>query len=109
MSFNEELAARVTGIIRNEPHMSSKMMFGGLGVMIGGNMACGVIGDDLIIRMSPEDYDEAILHDGVREFDFTGKPMRGWVFIDGATVADDDVLSEWVTVGADFANSLPAK
>ncbi len=84
-------------------------MFGGVGFMIAGNMSVGVIGEELIVRLDPEDAEKALGEDGVREFDFTGRPMKGWIFVAAERTSEDGGLSEWVEAGADYAASLPAK
>ena len=71
-------------------------------------MAVGVINDDLI-RLDPDDAAKALAEDGVREFDFTGRPMRGWIFVGPERTEPNDGLAEWVEAGADYAASLPAK
>ena len=84
-------------------------MFGGIAFMVGGNMACGVLGEDLIVRLGDEEGEKALKEDGIRPFDFTGKPMTGIVFVSSERTADDAGLAEWVDAGADYAASLPAK
>ena len=72
-------------------------------------MSVGVIADDLIVRVNPADYDAALRRPGARLFDFTGKPMRGWLVVDGTAIDDDDALAAWVETGTAYAGSLPAK
>jgi hypothetical protein len=72
-------------------------------------MACGVLGEDLIVRLGDEEGEKALAEDGVRPFDFTGKPMKGIVFVSAERVSGDAGLSEWVEAGADYATSLPPK
>jgi hypothetical protein len=109
MAYDEVLADRVRGLISARADVSELKMFGGLGFAIAGNMAVGVMRDELIIRLDPADADRAMKEDGVREFDFTGRPMKGWIFVSAERTADDEGLAEWVEAGADFAASLPAK
>jgi TfoX/Sxy family transcriptional regulator of competence genes len=89
--------------------VSERKMFGGIAFMVAGNMACGILGDELIVRVGTDDADRALAEDGVREFDFTGKPVRSTVFVSADVIADDDALAEWVDTGASFASSLPPK
>ena len=84
-------------------------MFGGIAFMVGGNMACGVMGGDLIVRLGDQEAEKALAEDGVRPFDFTGRPMKTTVYVSPERTADDEGLSEWVDAGADFASTLPAK
>ena len=109
MAYDEELADRVRDQLAARAELSERKMFGGIGFLLAGNMAVGVIGDELIVRLEPEDAEKALAEDGVREFDFTGRPMRGWIFVSPEVTAEDEGLAEWVDAGADFAASLPAK
>src|SRR5437016_5357842 len=84
-------------------------MFGGWGVTVHGNMAVGVMERDLIVRVGPEAFDHALSRPGVRPFDFTGRPMTGWVFVAGDAVANGRSLGAWVARGLEYAQSLPPK
>ena len=84
-------------------------MFGGLAFMLAGNMACGVLGEDLIVRLDREESERALQEDGVRPFDFTGKPMKGIIYVSPQRTSADAGLAEWVETGADFAATLPPK
>jgi TfoX N-terminal domain len=85
-------------------------MFGGIAFMVAGNMACGVIGEDLIVRVG-RDLSGALIEseDGARKFDMTGRPMRDWVLVAPEATADDGDLERWVRRGEEFAASLPPK
>jgi TfoX/Sxy family transcriptional regulator of competence genes len=109
VAYDEALADRVRQLILARADVSELKMFGGLGFAIAGNMAVGVMDEDLIVRLDPADAEKALNEDGVREFDFTGRPMKGWVFVSPERTADDVGLAEWVDAGGDFAASLPAK
>ncbi len=84
-------------------------MFGGIAFMVGGNMAVGVIGDDLMVRLDPGDAEAALREAHVRPMDFTGRPMKGMVFVEAEGTEAEDDLGGWVDAGADFAASLPPK
>jgi hypothetical protein len=86
-----------------------KKMFGGVGFLVNGNMACGMNGDGLIVRVGEAAYAETMRNPHVRAFDMTGRPMKGWVFVDPPGYADDADLKSWVATGIDFAASLPPK
>lgn len=109
MAYDEALAERVRERIAAHSGVTERMMFGGLAFMISGNMACGVIGEDLIVRLGDEDGAEALEEPGVREFDFTGKPMKSMVYVRPEATTEDDDLTGWVDAGASYAESLPAK
>ena len=74
-----------------------------------GNMCCGVTGDDLMLRVGPERYRDALTRPGARPMDFTGRPMKGMVFVEARAIDTDEKLREWLTTAADFAGALPAK
>jgi TfoX/Sxy family transcriptional regulator of competence genes len=109
VAYDEGLADRIREVISARSDVTERRMFGGVGFMIAGNMSVGVIGEDLIVRLDPEEAEAALEEPGVREFDFTGRPMKGWVFIAPEATAKDDDLTSWVDAGADYASSLPAK
>lgn len=109
MAYDEGLAHRVRRIMNDEPGMVEKKMFGGVGFMLNGNMACGVNKDDLIVRVGPDNYAHAVTQAYARPFDFTGRPMKGWVMVGPDGVSDDDDLQNWVAQGVRFAQSLPPK
>jgi hypothetical protein len=109
MAYDEGLAARVREVIGDRPRVAEKKMFGGLAFLVHGNMACGVRGDDLIVRVAPEVADAALGERGVRPFDLTGRPMKGWLLVAGDGHAEDDDLRGWVGRGVAYAASLPPK
>lgn len=109
MAFDEGLAQRIRELIEEQPGFSEKRMFGGVGFMLRGNMACGVNKEDLIVRVGPDHYDEALAQPSARPFDFTGRPMKGWVTVAPDGYESDRDLESWVRQGVDFALSLPPK
>ena len=109
MAYDEALAERVRDVLAPRVDLTERKMFGGIAFMIGGNMAIGVIGDDLMVRLEPTDAERALAEPHVRPMDFTGRPMKGMVFVGSAGTASDDDLAGWVGAGADFAASLPPK
>jgi TfoX/Sxy family transcriptional regulator of competence genes len=109
MAYDEELADRVRESLSARADVTERKMFGGIAFMLGGNMACGVLGEDLIVRLGDEEGEKALAEDGVRPFDFTGKPMKGIVYVAPERTSEDAGLAEWVEAGADYAASLPAK
>ena len=109
MAYNENLAQKVQELMNDLPGFNAKKMFGGVGFMLQGNMACGVNKDDLVVRVGPQRYDEAMSKPFTRLFDITGRPMKGWVMVDPKGFASDDDLKYWVQLGVDFALSLPPK
>ena len=110
MAYDEGLAQRVEDLLDERGGAyEAKKMFGGVGYMLGGNMACGVHRDRLIVRVGPEGYDRALGRPHAAEFDITGRPMKGWVMVQAAGFEEDADLERWVQEGVEFAGSLPAK
>lgn len=109
MAYDEGLAHRVRDVLSVRHDISEKKMFGGLSFLLQGNMAVGVIGEELIVRVGPHDYEEALSHEHTRAFDFTGRAMSGWVVVDPHALEEDEDLSDWVLRGVGFAGTLPAK
>ena len=109
MAYSEALATRIREVLGARDGVSERRMFGGVAWMVHGNMAVGTLGEDLMVRMAPEDAERALGEPHVGPMDFTGRPMRGFVRVDAAGIADDPVLAGWVDAGADHAASLPPK
>lgn len=109
MAYDEGLAQRVREMLQEQPELTEKKMFGGIGFMLQGNMACGVIGEELIVRVGPDQHGGALEKPHTRAFDFTGQPMTGWIMVAPDGYESDADLEQWVQQGADFALSLPAK
>lgn len=109
MAYDDGLATRLRETLAGEPGLVEKQMFGGVGYLIDGNMAVGILGDDLIVRVGPDGYEAALARPHVRLFDITGRPMKGWVVVDAAGLEDDAAYEAWVRDGVAFARSLPGK
>jgi TfoX/Sxy family transcriptional regulator of competence genes len=87
----------------------AEKMFGGLAMLLHGNMAVGVHGDALIVRTDPGRREQLLAEPGARVFDMTGRPMKGWLLVDPDGCAEDDDLRRWVDRGVEYARSLPPK
>jgi hypothetical protein len=110
VAYDEAFADRVRDLLAPREGLTERQMFGGIAFMVRGNMACGVSGrGGLMVRLGPEEYERALKEPGVRQFDMTGRPMRGWILVAPEAVVDDEALAGWVDAGADFATSLPPK
>lgn len=109
MAFDEGLAERVREHLGERPDMEEKRMFGGVAVMLNGNVACGILNDDLIVRVGPDRYRAALGKPGTREFDITGRSMNGWVMVGPDGLEADTDLANWIDLGISFALSLPPK
>ena len=109
MAYDEALATRIRAIVRRHVGVSERKMFGGLAFLVRGNMFCGVVGGDLIVRVGPDAYEAALSQPHARQMDFTGQPMKGLVYISREGIASADDLRAWVGQGLRFGRSLPAK
>ncbi len=109
MAFNELLANHVRNLISSKKNLIEKKMFGGLSFLINGNMAVGVIGDELIVRAAPEKSEALLKQKHTRVFDFTGKVMKGWLVVTEKGCQSVDALKPWIKIGTEFAESLPIK
>ncbi len=109
MAFDDALAARVRALISGNSGLTERKMFGGLAFLINGNMSVGIHGSELIARMSPDDARAALCEPGVRVFDLSGKPMKGWLLVSVKILGDENALASWVEKAVAFARSLPAK
>ena len=109
MAYSEDLAERIRDVIGTPPELAEKVMFGGVGFMVQGNMAVGVIGDELMVHIDKAATDEALTKRGARTFDFTGRPMKGWVMVGEPGISTEEGLNLWVQQGVEYASSLPAK
>ena len=110
MAFDEGLADRVRAVLGGRSDVEDKRMFGGLAFLVAGNMACGVMGDDLMVRVGPDDAASLIATEpNARAMDMKGRPMRGWVLVEPEATARDGDLERWVRRGEAFAASLPPK
>jgi len=109
MAYNEALAQWIRAALSGISGLAEKKMFGGIAFLVQGNMACGVTGDNLMVRINPETYDAALAKPFVRVFDMTGRPMKGWLVVEPEGVQSADDLNQWVKQGVSFAQLLPAK
>lgn len=109
MAYDTTLATRIRRLVMSGPEMVEKKMFGGLGFILQGNMACGIHSQDLVVRLSPAEAAVALDRSGARVFDITGRPMKGWLLVAGDACTDDAVLQAWVEQSVAFARSLPPK
>ena len=109
MAYSTELGERIRAILVEQAGVSERKMFGGLCFLINNNMACGVVKDELMVRVDKEMYDEMLMQPHAREMDFTGRPLRGMVYVNTTGIATDEGLATWVQRGVDYAASLPPK
>jgi TfoX/Sxy family transcriptional regulator of competence genes len=109
MPYDTLLATRIRAVLGPLPYLVEKKMFGGVGFLVKGNMACGVHKDDLIVRVGPERSNQALSRPHTRIFNMTGRPMAGWVMVAPQGCTSETDLQAWVGQGLRFALSLPPK
>ena len=109
MAYNEELDSLITDYLEGEKNIEPKKMFGGVGYLLNGNMACGVHTDHLIVRVGPENYEDALSDPHTKIFDMTGRPMRGWVMVSSEAWKSPYLLKKWIDLGITFAVTVPPK
>jgi TfoX/Sxy family transcriptional regulator of competence genes len=109
VAYDVKLADRVRhALTRAQAEFDERKMFGGLALMVAGHMTVGVVGDDLMVRVGPAAYEDALQQPLARPMDFTGKAMTSMVFV-AAGELEDDALDRWVARGLEFTSSLPPK
>ena len=109
MAYDEEVALRVRNALARYTPIEEKKMFGGLAFMLRGHMCVGVIDDELMVRVGLAGYEAALSTPHAREMDFTGKPLRGFVYVEKAGFNSAAGLSAWIGRGTKFVLSLPLK
>ena len=109
MAYDDTLYRRVRGVLEGHPALSDRKMFGGVCFTVQGNMCCGILGGELIVRVGPDAFAEVMQSPHARMFDFTGRPMTGWLYVAPGGVAKDADLLAWIKRGVDFAMTLPPK
>jgi TfoX/Sxy family transcriptional regulator of competence genes len=108
MAYDLKLADRIRSELGEVPIVEKKM-FGGVGFLLNGNLACGVNKNDLIVRVDPEKHVALLKKPHVHPFDMTGRPMKGWLVVEAEGVKTDKQLSRWLKEGVAFASTLPEK
>src|SRR5215510_10000034 len=102
MAYNEKLAERIRAELGNIPFIEKKM-FGGVGFLVHGNMACGVHKQSMIVRVDPGKHIALLKKPHARPFDITGRPMKGWLVVDADGTKTAKQLGAWVKEGVEFA------
>jgi hypothetical protein len=108
MAFNEKLAKRIREEFGKIPFVEKKM-FGGVGFLVHGNMACGIHKDNMIVRVGPDKHEKLLKKKHTRVFDITGRPMKGGLMVEPDGCKPSKQVSTWVKEGVEFALTLPAK
>lgn len=109
MAYDEALATRIRSVLKEWDDVTERKMFGGLAFMVRDRMACGIVRDDLMVPVGPDAHDESLAQPHTRPMDFTGKPMRGMVYVAPEGIASDGDLATWIDRGVRYASSRPPK
>lgn len=109
MAFDEKLADRIRHILIDTDGVSEKKMFGGIAFLLNGHMCVGIVGDRLMVRTGPDAYQSALARPHVSLMDFTGRPMKGMIYVAPEGISDRRKLASWIRAGLDFASSLPPR
>ena len=109
MAYDEKLADRIRKIIGRRKGITEKKMFGGLSFLLNGKMFCGVLKEDLVLRISHDEFEVALKKPNVRPMDFTGRPMKGFIYINPKGCKSDKSLKQWVRLSYNHAASLSLK
>jgi TfoX/Sxy family transcriptional regulator of competence genes len=107
--YNELLATKIRALVARRRGWTEKKMFGGVAFMLNGKMCCGVIKNDLLVRVGPEQNKKALALPNSRPMDFTGKPMKGFIYVDSKGWSKEASLKKWIEMGIDYASKLPKK
>jgi TfoX/Sxy family transcriptional regulator of competence genes len=108
MAFDTNLAQRVRDVLGGRAGISERRMFGGLAFLVDGKMFIGIRNDSLMARVGAERHADALAMPGVRQMDFTGRPMKGYVYIDPPAIAEEQDLYAWVQWCVEYVARLPA-
>jgi hypothetical protein len=109
MAYDEKLASRIRKELDSRTDFVEKQMFGGVAFMVRGHMSCGVAGPSLMVRLDPAEGDRRLREPNVRPMDFTGRPMRGFLFVDAPAIATAASLRKWLGRAVGFAETRPVK
>jgi len=109
VAFDQELAERVHAALAAVPDLETRRMFGGITFMVGGHMACGVVGQELMLRLGREAAEQALREPHVRAMDFTGRPSRGAVFVSADGLRHSRDLKRWIDAAMAYVATLPRR
>lgn len=109
MAYDAGLAGRVRNQLRHRSDVQERKMFGGLCFMVSRHMCCGILGDTLMARVGPFRYEDCLQDEHAREMDFTGRAMKGMVYVSSEGVGTEEDLGHWLQLCLGFVESLPQK
>ena len=106
MAYDEKLADKIRKLLKKKKEITEKEMFGGIAFLLKGKMCCGVIKNDLVIRTGKEHYEKALTKPYTRPMDFTGRAMKGFVYVSPRGYKTEKILSQWVNLSIENVASL---
>jgi TfoX/Sxy family transcriptional regulator of competence genes len=109
MAYNEELAERVRDVLSPTAGISERRMFGGICFLLYGNMCCGILKDELVLRLEPTRAEILLQQPHTRPMDFTGRPLKGFVYVEPHGLIAQYDLEKWISIALEFARSLPKR
>lgn len=109
MAYDEALADRVRDVLVGRDDLVERKMFGGLAFMVAGHMCCGILREELLVRLDPEQGERALEETHVRPMDFTGRPMTGFVLVHREGLEDARALGRWIDLALAYVGTLPPK
>ena len=109
MVYDQQLVSRIRIMLAGRQGFAEKKMFGGVSFLLNGKMCFGVIRDDLVVRVGPKIYEKTLAMPHARPMDFTGKPLKGFVYVGSKWLSRNAALEKWLGLGMDYASSLLKK
>jgi len=109
VAYSEQLADRTRAALVASRDLEERNMFGGLAFMVNGHMCCGIVGEELMVRVGPDLYASSLAQPHTREMDFTGKTLKGMVYVGSAGLGSERELGQWVQRSLAYVSTLPAK
>lgn len=107
MAYDQDLATRVRAALGERRDVIEKAMFGGIAFMVRGHMTVGLVNDDLVVRVDPADNDRLVAEPHARPMDFTGRPMRGWLYVEPEGVRTPRMLTTWIRRALAYTDAKP--
>ena len=109
MAYDEELHLRMQRVVAARAGVTEKKMFGGVCFLLDGKMFCGIVKDEMMVRVGPAAHESALAEPHVRPMDFTGKPMAGYIYVEPEGLATDQALKRWMEAGLKFVATVETK
>lgn len=109
MAYDVALAERIDRLLQGRPRVIQKRMFGGICFLVDGKMCCGIVGNKLVVRVGPAQYASALTRAHTQPMDFTGRPLRGFLYVRPGGLRRRSALKAWIDLALRYVESLPAK